>query len=585
MALCAHIGRRLAALPVLFVLTRRDRPDRPDADALLADLAGRGVEVAELELGPLADGRARRGRPQRGRPDRRRTSPRWSAPPTATRCWRWRAPAPSPAGSAMPRREPAGRRPGGARGAAPPGAGAGRDARRGRPELSAAELRGDSVRRDRPDAERRGAGHRAGSSGCAAGCASGTRCSPRRPAPTWATPDARHEPSRSPSRRPPSTATRWPPRSPGTCTGPGRDDLAGPRWRRAARHARSLGALPEAARSGTEAVRCDPDAARACAWSWPRSTAGSAGSATSSASGRRRSSVSPTNGSRWPGAAAAAARARWCATRPAVAGRLPAGAELLGRGRAAVAAGARCCSGWPGASRRPATPARSAAAARRGRRAGPPSPTTRRVAEIENARLMAVIRLGRFAECEAVADAAARRPPRACGRTSAYAVWIRPPARWRVPATSTARCGRRSRASRRPAGVPVLELPCLAARALLLSRLGRHDEALSRPREQLAHGRAAGLARDRGAGPPRRRAGRAGRGPPSRGGRPARRRARWPRRRISRPAARLARAEALAARGRPDEAAAEVRRAALEPVRPAATSRGRWCRGWHGCRA
>jgi DNA-binding SARP family transcriptional activator len=54
MQLCAHIGRRLAALPVLFVLTRRDKPDRPAADALLADLAGRGVEVADLELGPLS---------------------------------------------------------------------------------------------------------------------------------------------------------------------------------------------------------------------------------------------------------------------------------------------------------------------------------------------------------------------------------------------------------------------------------------------------------------------------------------------------------------------------------------------------
>src|SRR5690348_9522393 len=53
MQLCAHIGRRLAARPVLFVLTRRDRPDRPAADALLADLASRGVEVTELELGPL----------------------------------------------------------------------------------------------------------------------------------------------------------------------------------------------------------------------------------------------------------------------------------------------------------------------------------------------------------------------------------------------------------------------------------------------------------------------------------------------------------------------------------------------------
>ena len=53
LALCAHIGRRLAALPVLFVLTRRDRPARPDADALLADLAGRGLDVTEIEPGPL----------------------------------------------------------------------------------------------------------------------------------------------------------------------------------------------------------------------------------------------------------------------------------------------------------------------------------------------------------------------------------------------------------------------------------------------------------------------------------------------------------------------------------------------------
>ena len=38
----------------------------------------------------------------------------------------------------------------------------------------------------------------------------------------------------------------------------GRDDLAGPRWRQAARHARSLGAMPEAARFWAEAVRGDP---------------------------------------------------------------------------------------------------------------------------------------------------------------------------------------------------------------------------------------------------------------------------------------------------------------------------------------
>ena len=40
----------------------------------------------------------------------------------------------------------------------------------------------------------------------------------------------------------------------------GRDDLAGPRWQRAARHARSLGAIPEAARFWAEAVQCDPAA-------------------------------------------------------------------------------------------------------------------------------------------------------------------------------------------------------------------------------------------------------------------------------------------------------------------------------------
>ena len=82
MQLCAHIGRRLAAHPVLFVLTRRDKPERPAADALLADLAGRGVEVAEVELGPLSQaevaavarsvadltrGRRRAGGPRRGR--------------------------------------------------------------------------------------------------------------------------------------------------------------------------------------------------------------------------------------------------------------------------------------------------------------------------------------------------------------------------------------------------------------------------------------------------------------------------------------------------------------------------------------
>jgi predicted ATPase len=130
--LAAHIGRRLAARPVLFVLTRRDKPDRPDADALLADLAGRGVEVAELELGPLSavelaavarsvadladDAVEQVIRAADGNPLLAVESARALA-----------------AGRAGPATEPAGRRQGGNRGAGTPGAGPGRAARRGRP--------------------------------------------------------------------------------------------------------------------------------------------------------------------------------------------------------------------------------------------------------------------------------------------------------------------------------------------------------------------------------------------------------------------------------------------------------------------
>src|ERR1022692_2163950 len=53
--LTAHIGRRLAALPVLLLLTRRDRPSQPALDALLADLAAHAVRITELDIGPLGD--------------------------------------------------------------------------------------------------------------------------------------------------------------------------------------------------------------------------------------------------------------------------------------------------------------------------------------------------------------------------------------------------------------------------------------------------------------------------------------------------------------------------------------------------
>jgi DNA-binding SARP family transcriptional activator/tetratricopeptide (TPR) repeat protein len=53
--LTAHIGRRLAGLPVLLLLARRDRPSRSELDALLADLAGRSLPVTELEIEPIGD--------------------------------------------------------------------------------------------------------------------------------------------------------------------------------------------------------------------------------------------------------------------------------------------------------------------------------------------------------------------------------------------------------------------------------------------------------------------------------------------------------------------------------------------------
>ena len=90
LALCAHIGRRLARLPVLFVLTRRDRPTRPEADALVADLAGRGLDVAEIALGPLRVRRWPRWRAA-SRCWPTRILARSSRPPKATRCSPWRA--------------------------------------------------------------------------------------------------------------------------------------------------------------------------------------------------------------------------------------------------------------------------------------------------------------------------------------------------------------------------------------------------------------------------------------------------------------------------------------------------------------
>ena len=177
--------------------------------------------------------------------------------------------------------------------------------------------------------------------------------------------------------------------------------------------------------------------------------------------------------------------------------------------------------------------------------------------------------------------AAARR----AGRPAvAYGVWIQTACALGGAGDLTGALRTADAAVAATRGVPVVAFPCLAARAFICcpgSAATTRRCALAR--EQLAMAErldsAATAARARhDAGLVALAAGRRARRPTC-SSRP------WPRgREVSRPAARLARAEALARAGRPDEAAAEVRRAALEPV-AAATSRGRWCRGWRGCRA
>lgn len=53
--LTGHVGRRVTALPVLLVLTRRDLPSRPDLDGVLAGLRSRAALRTEIELTGLTE--------------------------------------------------------------------------------------------------------------------------------------------------------------------------------------------------------------------------------------------------------------------------------------------------------------------------------------------------------------------------------------------------------------------------------------------------------------------------------------------------------------------------------------------------
>ena len=255
LALCAHIGRRLARLPVLFVLTRRDRPTRPEADALVADLAGRGLDVAEIALGPLrsqevaevarsvamlADADLARvvaaadGNPLLAVESTRALAAGSTAPPSSLR---------AVVRSAMAAlSEPA-------RNLAEAVAAAGRT-------LSAVGDRGVARdRRQRARGARNGVGPpRTGRPRLPSRAA--RRGGPRRPAGPGGHPSPGGARRRGGGR---AGRASGPPRSPATCSAPVATTSPPARWQRAARHARSLGALPEAAAFWGEAVCCDPD--------------------------------------------------------------------------------------------------------------------------------------------------------------------------------------------------------------------------------------------------------------------------------------------------------------------------------------
>jgi tetratricopeptide (TPR) repeat protein len=564
MQLCAHIGRRLAARPVLFVLTRRDKPDRPAADALLADLAGRGVEVAELELGPLsavelaavarsvadlADHavdqviRAADGNPLLAVESARALAAGRDSPPPNLR-------------SAVRAATGTLARP--ARDLAEMLAAAGR-------ELSAAELA--ALHRNLAPADRDEAEEAVLDTGLVVRVGGGLRFRHALLAEAvragLADRSRRYEQLALAIEAAAAAPEQVAAEVAGHLNRAGRDDLAGPRWQRAARHARSLGAVPEAARFWAEAVRCEPEAADlrlelAEAFGWLGQDA--------DFEREWHTALELLPEERQPVAwsrRGQVLRTVVCNPRASLAAYQRA-AELLPpdaspRLRVDILLGTAWCESAAG------DPARTAALLDQVASLVTDSGDAI-VAEMANAELMSLIRLGRFTECEAVAARGAAAARRAGRPAVAYGVWIQTACALSGSGNLTGALRAADAAVAATRGMTVIELPCLAARAFVLSRLGRHAEALALGREQLAMAERMDSAAI--AARARHDAGlislAAGRYPEAA---QLLEQALAEGAEVSRPAARLARAEALAGSGRPEEAAAEVRRAVLEPVR------------------
>ena len=564
-ALCAHIGRRLARLPVLFLLTRRGRPESPDVDALLADAAGRGTDVLELALGPLPEPdlaaviRSVVGLPA---PDVARVLANADGNPLLA-VERARAVA---GGHAEPPpslrvavRASMGALPRNARELVEALAVAGRGliprevAALGLADVAGTEavaLDTDLVQRDRAGLRFRHA--------LLAEAARADLPDPHRRHVQVA--NAIVAAAGADADRVAAEAARH-------LTLAGRDDLAGDLWRRAARHARSLGALPEAAGFWLEAVRQAPqdpvprlELAEVYAWlgrrddferEWqdalPYIRADDLALAWHRRGNVMRSVLChPSEGT--------AAYQRALDVLPA---------DAPGHLRASVLAGLAqlwSVTGDPDGTEALLTEAERLAT----------DPTPDLVVDLTTARLLLLIRRSRFAELEAAASRGAAAMAAAARPDQAFAGLVTASCGLAAGGAPDAALRLADRALVLTAGVAVLTLPCLAARAHLLARLGRHDEALAAAREQLALAERLDSRRfvaqaqgDAGlvalaAGRPAEAAdllAAALDGPVPDGDAP-----------ISRPSTRLARAEALADAGRADDATAELRRAVLEPV-------------------
>ncbi len=477
--LLAYVLRRFAGLGVLAVLTCRAIPERPDLDALLRAHAGRGGELLELDLLPLARDHVERlvatvadlapgARAQviaaaDGNPLLAIEGARASA-----------------AGRDGPAAEPAGRRP--RRGRAP----AGRRPARGR-------ARG--CRRARPHADGGGAlaSRRTCSARWTAGCsrpstagsATATRC--------CATPPWRTCPSRSgaPCTRSSRArcAARGGDRAPSASRRPRR--RAAERLARAARDAIAVGAVEEAAAFLREALELRPgdpallvELAQAEAWSGRRAAAEEALRAT-------LDRLAPTDHA--ARGAVHARAARWysgalCRPADTLAQAQRAIAELdrdtLSRRRASSAARSRSARGArrsPGASTMPtrcwsASPASSVAI-----------PTS--ICELANAQAFRALAEDRLDDAAARfrVDRRDAGPGDPIAPTASASTW---PASSPRSVATRRRCAAPTTGSPRSRGLPGLVAPLHAVRAKLLTSLGRLAEA----RDAIAQERMRGAA-------------------------------------------------------------------------------------------